>query len=164
MHSNHEATAALWKKIEHVRIGMLTTVAADNTLVSRPMTNQKVDKDGLLWFYVSDESAVSKQIDVQPNVCVSFTALEDSLYVSVSGRADIVKDKALIHSMWNPIVAAWFPNGPDDPHVALIKVEIHSAEYWDSKLSKMTQLLKMAAAAVTGKPPTDISDHKKIAL
>jgi len=162
--STNESTSALWQKIEHVRIGMLTTVSSDNALVSRPMTNQKVDKDGFLWFYVSDESSVSKQIEACHDVNVSFAAPEDSLYVSVAGQAEIVKDKALIHSMWNPIVAAWFPNGPDDPHVALIKVEIRSAEYWDSKLSKMTQLLKMAKAAITGKPPTDISDHQKIAL
>lgn len=162
--SNNESTALLWQKIEHVRIGMLTTVSSDNALVSRPMTSQKVDKDGLLWFYVSDESAVSQQIAARPDVNVSFASPEDSLYVSVTGRAEIVQDKALIHSMWNPIVAAWFPNGADDPHVALIKVDIHSAQYWDSKLSKMTQLLKMMQAAVTGKPPTDISDHKKITL
>ncbi|MES2831016.1 MAG: pyridoxamine 5'-phosphate oxidase family protein [Pseudomonadota bacterium] len=162
--SNNESITLLRQKIEHVRIGMLTTISSDRTLVSRPMTNQKIDDDGLLWFYVSDESAVSQQIEAQPNVNVSFTAPEDSLYVSVAGSAELIKDRSLIHSMWNPIVAAWFPNGPDDPHVALIKVEMHSAEYWDSKLSKMTQLMKMMKAAVTGKPPTDISEHKKIAL
>ena len=50
-------------------------------------------------------------------------------------------------------MAAWFPEGVDDPHLALVKVTIEAAEYWDAELGKMRQLLKMARAAITGHPP-----------
>ena len=155
---------SLWQKIEHVRVGMLTTVNAEGTLESRPMTNQKIDEQGLLWFFVNDQAAVSKQIAHNGSVNVSFAAPSDSLYVSVSGAAEIVKDLATIKSMWNPIVGAWFPGGAEDPHVALIRVKLCSAEYWDSDKSKMTQLFMMAKAAVTGEPPTGIGEHRTIAL
>ena len=164
MQSSSDSTAALWKKIEHVRVGMLTTVDADGTLSSRPMTSQKVDEAGLLWFFVSDQANVAKNIQHSPHVNVAFAAPEDSLYVSVSGAAEIIKDPATIKSMWNPFVQAWFPDGPDDPHVALIKVRIGAAEYWDSDKSKMTQLMEMAKAAVTGHPPTAIGEHRKVEL
>ncbi|MBC7513184.1 MAG: pyridoxamine 5'-phosphate oxidase family protein [Herminiimonas sp.] len=164
MLSKEEAHPTLWQKIEHVRVGMLTTVGPDGALLSRPMSNQQVDADGALWFFVSDEAAVSKQIVSSPNVNVSFAAPEDSLYVSVAGTAALVKDKEKIAAMWNPMVSAWFPKGADDPHVALIRVAIDSAEYWDSDKSRMMQLFAMAKAAVTGKPPTDIGEHKKIVL
>ena len=68
------------------------------------------------------------------------------------------------HRGANPLVGAWFPKGIEDPHVTLIGVTIDSAEYWDSDKSRMMQLFAMAKAAVTGKPPTDIGDHKKIVL
>lgn len=164
MQATNQSTDSLWKKIEHVRVGMLTTVGDDQALYSRPMTSQKVDADGLLWFFASDHAAVSKSIEKNPEVNVSFASPEDSLYVSVSGNGAVVKDNALIKSMWNPMVQAWFPAGPDDPHVALIKVTLTAAEYWDSDNSKMTQLYKMAKAAVTGQVPTDIGDHKKFDL
>ena len=164
MQSNNDLIASLRQKIEHVRVGMLTTIGPDNTLLSRPMTSQKIDKDCFLWFFVSDEAAVSRQIEANPSVNASFAAPDDNLYVSVSGMAEIIKDKETIKSMWNPIVGAWFPGGSDDPHVALIKVRMTSAEYWNSEKSKMTQLFEIAKAAMTGKPPTDIGEHKLVTV
>jgi hypothetical protein len=41
-------------------------------------------------------------------------------------------------------------------------VHIVKAEYWDVNDSKMVQMLKMAKAAVTGKPPTDMGEHRKV--
>lgn len=164
MDNTTDTTASLWTKIEHVRVGMLTTVGEGGALFSRPMTSQRVDKDGLLWFFVSDQAAVAHNIEHNPSVNVAFAAPDDSLYVSVSGTASIVKDRTTIHSMWNPMVAAWFAGGADDPHVALIKVQVASAEYWDSDKSKMAQLFAMAKGAVSGKPPTDIGEHKKVVI
>ena len=164
MQTTTAANAGLWQKIEHVRVGMLTTVGDNGQLNSRPMTSQKVDDDGLLWFFTSDQAAVAKQIGNNPAVNVAFAAPDDSLYVSVSGKAAIVHERETIKAMWNPFVQAWFPGGPEDPHVALIKVSVTAAEYWDSDKSKMSQLLDMAKAAMSGKPPTDIGEHKKVAL
>lgn len=163
MQTTTDTTAALREKIEHVRVGMLTTLNAENKLESRPMTNQKIDEAGQLWFFVSDEAAVSKQIERNPAVNVSFSEPNDSLYVSTSGEAQLVHDREIIKAMWNPMVAAWFPKGADDPHVTLIKVKLSSAEYWDSDKSKMTQLFLMAKAAVTGTPPK-MGEHTTVRL
>lgn len=164
MTSTVESTSDLWQKIQHIRVGMLTTLAEGNTLLSRPMTSQNVDKEGLLWFFTSDQATVAEDILRQPTVNVSFTAPDDSLYVSVSGHAEVIKDRTVIRDMWNPMVGAWFPGGPDDPHVALLKVKVSGAEYWDSDKSKMMQLFAMAKAAMTGEPPTAIGEHKKVNL
>ena len=141
---------------------MLTTSDPSGNLVSRPMTSQKVDKEGLLWFFTSDQAKVASEIEHDASINVSFVAPDDSLYVSVSGDAEMVKDSAIIKEMWNPMVGAWFPGGADDPHVALIKVTIIAADYWNSDKSKMMQLFAMAKAAVTGVPPVNIGEHQKI--
>jgi general stress protein 26 len=163
MQYNTDSHTILRQKIEHVRIGMLTTIDLENNLLSRPMTSQRVDNEGFLWFFVSDEAAVSKQIESNQSVNASFAAPDINLYVSVSGNAEIIKDKETIRSMWSPLVSAWFPGGADNSHVSLIKVQVTSAEYWDSEKSTMMQLALMAKAAVTGEPPTDIGEHKKLA-
>jgi len=61
-------------------------------------------------------------------------------------------------------VEAWFPKGINDPDLALVRVKISHADYWDVKSSKLVQLYKMAKAAITGKPPTDMGEHAEVKM
>jgi len=149
-------------RIKDVKFGMFTTTDDLRIMTSRPLTNQQVDADGNLWFFVSDQEAFTRDLLTNPSVNVSFADVGDHLYVSVSGRAELLRDRAKAEELWNPAVKAWFPQGLDDPHLALLKVRIQAAEYWDTGNSKMVTLFAMAKAAITGKPPTDIGEHKHI--
>ena len=151
-------------KIKSVKFGMFTTSDDTRTLTSRPLTQQQVDSEGQIWFFVTDEAAYTRDLLNNPQVNVSFAEPSDSLYVSVCGRAELLKDRAKAEELWNPIVKAWFPGGLDDPHLSLIKVTIQSAEYWDSDASKMRQFFEMAKAAITGDPPKDLGEHGKVNL
>jgi general stress protein 26 len=151
-------------KIAGVKFGMFTTRDADGTLSSRPMTSQQVDDAGQIWFFTSDKTDFVRHLSEHPEVNVSFSAPDDSLYVSIAGHAEMVRDRAKTDELWNPMVAAWFDGGRDDPHLALIRVQMASAEYWDTHSSKMTQLYALAKAALTGKAPRDPGEHKKISL
>ena len=155
--------AELKSKIKAIRFAMFTTVDADAKLVSVPMTNQEMDADGNLWFFTSTESELWENIVAHPEVNLSFAEPNDSVYVSISGRAERVVDRARIHAMWNPAVQAWFPHGPDDPHAMLVRVVSNTAEYWDSNASTMVQMFNMAKAVLTGTTPVD-SAHAKITL
>ncbi len=162
--SRQDQLATLREKVEDVRFGMFTTINPDQSLSSRPMTSQQIDEQGQLWFFTSDESAFAKNLVEQASVNVTFAKPEDSLYVSISGRAMLMKNREKAEELWNPMVKAWFPDGLDDPHLALINVDMHSAEYWDSASSKMTQLFAMAKGVLTGERPTDMGEHVEIKL
>jgi general stress protein 26 len=85
--------------------------------------------------------------------------------VSVSGTAERVVDRDRIRALWNPMVAAWFPNGVDDPHVVLVRVASHTVHFWDSKENKVTQMFEMAKAAITGtSPEIEPGEHGKFKL
>lgn len=155
--------AELADKIKSVRFAMLTTIDEHQHLISRPMTKQDLDGEGNLWFFTSSTTDLSENIAVRPQVNVAFSEPDDHLYVSVSGRAERVLDPAKIKELWNAGAQAWFPNGPDDPQVLLIKVVPHAAEYWNSSGSGMVQLFKMAKAVLTGTTP-DGGEHGKIPL
>ena len=155
--------AELKSKIKSIRFAMFTTVDEHGHLTSRPMTNQDMDAEGDLWFFTSSETDLWTNIAAQPQVNLSFSEPEDSVYVSISGRAERVVDRAKIKEMWNPAVQAWFPAGPDDPHAMLVRVVSDSAEYWDSNASSMVQLYKMAKAVLTGNTP-ESGEHAKINL
>jgi general stress protein 26 len=157
--------AALAEKISSMRFAMFTTVDAHGHLISHPMTNQETDAEGALWFYTSTQAPLWQNIAVAPEVNVSFARPDESLYVSISGSAERVVDRERIRALWNPMVQAWFPHGPDDEHVVLVRVLPHSAEYWDSNDSKMVRLFQMAKAAVTGTTPeVDPGEHGMITL
>jgi general stress protein 26 len=162
-HATH--VAELTAKIQPVRFAMFTTVDQHGHLTSQPMTNQEVDKDGGLWFYTSTMTDLWENIAANPKVNLSFAEPEDSLFVSISGTAERVVDRARIKQLWNPMIAAWFPNGVDDPHVVLVRVAARSVHYWDSNEKKMTQMFEMAKAAITGtKPEVEPGEHGKFTL
>ena len=162
---NRDHADALSDKIGAMRFAMFTTRDASGHLVSQPMTNQQVDDEGGLWFYTRSTTELWENIAHEPEVNVSFANSDDSTYVSVSGRAERVVDRAQIKALWNPMVQAWFPAGPEDEHVVLVRVMPHAAEYWDSNDSKMVRLFQMAKAAVTGATPdVDPGEHGMIKL
>ncbi|MDX5482573.1 MAG: pyridoxamine 5'-phosphate oxidase family protein [Hymenobacteraceae bacterium] len=150
-------------KIKDIDIAMMTTMDDDGSLRSRPMQTPEVKADGALWFFTGYESGKSHEIKNDSHVNLSYSKPSDNLYVSVSGRASLSRDRQKIEELWSPAMKAWFPEGKDDPNIGLIKVTIDKAEYWDSPSSAVVHLYGMAKAAITGERP-DPGDNKKINL
>jgi len=151
-------------KIKRVRFGMFTTLDSDQVLTSRPLTMQQIDGEGNMWFFTSDEADFTRDLAQHAQVNVSFSNPDEQLYLSVTGQAYLVKDRAKARELWTPLVRAWYPGGLDDPHLALIRVRIHTAEYWDASASKMKQLVQLAKTAVTGRAPVAMGKHTTICL
>lgn len=152
----------LHSKIASIRFCMLTTVNDDLSLSSRPMTQQALDDDATLWFFTSDDSELVQNLLLHPKVNISFSEPSDNIYVSITGDATLVKDRGKAEQLWNPMVSAWYPLGVDDPHVILVKVKIHCAEYWDSHTNKMMNMFSIAKAVITGERPKDVGEHEKL--
>ena len=116
--------------INDSRIGMFTTVNEEGALVSRPLAVQDVKDDGDMWFFTSATTSQVAHVRAHPGVNVSFG--KGTEWVSVAGTAEVVTDRQKIHELWNQMVEAWFPDGPDTPEVVLLHVDSDSAEYWTS--------------------------------
>jgi general stress protein 26 len=145
-----EETRKVAELLRDERIGMLTTTAPDGTLTSRPMALQRVEFDGDLWFFASRGSRKIAHVAADPQVNVA--TVGSSSWVSLTGQAAVVDDLATKQALWDPVVGAWFPDGPDDPDVVLLRVAATSAEYWDSPGGRVASLISFAKAKVTGKP------------
>jgi general stress protein 26 len=156
----------LWELIEDIKFAMFTTRHSNGHLHSRPMTTQNSDLDeqSSLWFFVSRRSEIVADIATQPQVNIAYADPGDDSYVSVSGDAAVVDNPAKKEQLWSKMTEAWFPGGIDDPDLALLEVRITHANYWDVKDSKLVQLYKMAKAAVTGKPPTELGEHGEVRM
>jgi general stress protein 26 len=143
--------ARLRELIEHIETAQLVTMDTDGVMRSRPMATQKLDEDAELWFFTNDYSAMVDNVLVHPEVCVAYADPANNSYVSVSGKAELVRDAQKIRHLWRPALAAWFPQGVDDPDLALLRVDVISAQYWDATSSKLVQLFGMIKAMATGK-------------
>lgn len=158
-----EAIKKLGELMKDIDFAMLTTVEQDGSLRSRPMSTQQVEFDGDLWFFVGASSPKSQEVQRDPRVNVSYAQPDKQRYVSVSGRGELVRDKQKMQDFWNPVYKIWFKDGLDDPDLALLKVHVEQAEYWDSPSSKFVRLVGFAKAFVTG-DDSSLGDNEKIAL
>lgn len=147
---------------EGIDFCMLTTINGGQ-LRSRPMSTQEMDENGDLWFFTSDQTHKVDEIEKDNRVNAAYSKPDDNVYVSVAGSGAIVKDRAKIEELWNPILKAWFPEGLDDPTLCLLKVSVEEAEYWDSPNSKIVQLYGFVKAMVTGERAKG-GEHGKVEL
>lgn len=141
----------LWDKVKNIKVAMMTTHESDGSLRSRPMYTQKTEFDGNIWFFTKDDSPKISEITKDTQINLSYADSDDDTYVSVSGTAQVVKNKEKAKELWNTALKAWFPKGLDDPHIALIKIDVDYAEFWDAPSSKMVQLFGMAKSILEGK-------------
>lgn len=143
----------LWERIKDHKTAMLTTVSKEGFIHSRPMMTQEREPDMDLWFVTSLNTEKIDEIKQNPKVGVLYYRDSDNAYVSLSGVAQIHQDKDLIKSKWKEDWRIWFPDGPEQSDLALIKVEAAEAEYWEPKGGKLTVMFEMARGYLTGEHP-----------
>jgi general stress protein 26 len=157
---NEEAKAKFKKLTEEIRVCMFITNNKENNH-TRPMATIQTDEDGTLWFFTDVRSIKVEEVNTDNSIHLVYAHPGKESYLDVWGRADVITDRQQIKDKWSPIVKAWFPNGSDDPNLALLKVTPGDCYYWDSETGKMVAFAKIAAAAITG---TRLSEGKEGAL
>ena len=125
-----QAVGTLAALIRQIRIAMLTTLTAEGVFRSRPITTHGARFDGDLWFLTRVDSAKLDQVRQHHRVGLTYARPTDNTYVSVSGTAQVVIDRSKAEELWDPSYHVWFPGGPSDPDLALIKATVELAEYW----------------------------------
>lgn len=150
----------LWEMVKDIKFAMFTTRHRENGhLHSRPMTtqNRKHDEGDAVYFFMPSDSDPVHDLQSDAQVNLAYSDGDDT-WVSVSGTAELVDDVAMKRQLWNKPTEAWMPEGPESPHVALVRVRISHADYWDVTSNKLVQLYTMAKTAITGHPPKNPGD------
>jgi general stress protein 26 len=153
-----QAVTKLHHLVDEISVAMVTTVTPDGTLRARPMFTCGMEEDGHLWFFVSDDSGIAHDLAEEAGVNVTYSDPRRDRYVSVTGNANLEDDRAKMKEMWDAKLARYFPQGLDDPHLALLGVRIEFAEYWDHTTSRMAPVPGHARKA--GKDGA--GDHTKV--
>jgi general stress protein 26 len=151
--TNAEAKDKLLSLLKDAHIGMMATTGPDGRMHARPMGTNHVEFDGDLWFLTDRHSGKIDDIERDATVLVTYADTSEQHYISVTGRGEIVRDRETIKEQWFEAARTWFPKGPDDPEIALIKVHVENAEYWDSPSSTALYLYGYLKAVTTGERP-----------
>lgn len=152
----------LLRKIVNDATAAFVVTRGGDTLHGRPMATADVEDDfNSIWFACQRDSAIAKEIGQDGHVFLGYTNGSGSEWASINGYAQLIDNRERVKDLWQPIWKNWF-SGPDDPSIVLIQVVPEHAEYWDSG-SRVVQMLKFAAAAVTGEH-VDEGEHGEVDL
>ena len=160
--TEQDALGKLRDLIKDIRVAMVITTDDQGELHTRPMYAQQAETDGDLWFATSTSSSLVRELRDNMRILATFSEPDDQRYVVVRGEGFVNHDQAKIEELWNPGMKAWFPAGPADPDIALVRVEAHRAEYWDSP-SAPVRWVQFVAALATGSRPKG-GTHEELSL
>ena len=133
---------------------MLVTVTPEGMLRGRPMALQDPDAldDCDLWFVTPEDSAKVHEITGDHRVCICCFRSRDKAYISISAMARMEKSTTEVRRLWKPDWKAWFPNGPEDPSITLLKLNVLHAEYWEPEGGRLRVLFDMLRSIASGEP------------
>lgn len=150
----------VWRKVQDARFVMLTTLDADESIHSCPMTVRH--EGGRLWCFTAADAPSAQHIAAGSAVAAIVMDDGNSFYVTLGCDAQVLDDRDAMRRLWSAPVQAWFPQGLDDPSLRLICLVPQRMEYWDSASSTLVRIALMATAYVSGRPPAGIGTHEVV--
>jgi general stress protein 26 len=142
----------LGELIEEVEVAMLTTHAADGSMVSRPLQTLKYRGNGELVFFTGAASHKQDELRAHPDVNIAYANPSKQVYVSVRGEASLDRDRATIDELWSPAFNIYFEGGRDDPDLEVLRVRIRDAGFWEASGNFVGRAIDFARAAMSHDP------------
>ncbi|HEY0179550.1 MAG TPA: pyridoxamine 5'-phosphate oxidase family protein [Dokdonella sp.] len=164
MNDDADPSAGLHKLgelIEGIEVAMLTTHAADGTLVSRPVQTLQFDADGNLYFFTAAGSGKVEEILAHADVNLAYADPARGRYVSVRGQARVERDEAKIRELWSPTQRPFYPQGVDDPRLVVLRVRVRDAAYWEPSGHFLVRAFEFVRAYFS-ETPSDLGRHGRL--
>lgn len=154
MADTQEIKETLWKKMADSPYLMVGK--ADGSSHSEPLMAQ-LDKDlvDTLFFFTGKDNRLADG----GKVMAQFVSKGHDYFACMSGTIRQDNDKAMIDKLWSKQVEAWFPEGKEDPNLALLRMDIDSAELWETDISLTGRVKMLFGGTITAE---ESSSHAKV--
>jgi general stress protein 26 len=149
--SRDEAEAKLWAEIKHGRIGMLAL--ADEPRRFQPMSAIAEPDERIIWFFTRLDTDLARAVTGADEAIFIVQSKDGDLQACLVGELDLLRDEGRIDRYWNPMIAAWFPDGKDDPKLALLRFTISGAEVWRTTTGLIGTAWEVVKANTTRRLP-----------
>lgn len=128
----------------------------------QPMTAFTEPEQGLVWFFTRTDTDLAQSIQEGKGAMM---VVQDGqkFHACVGGDLTLQHDPARIDKYWNPVVAAWYPEGKADPKLTLLCLDVHDAQVWVSEGGPLKFAFEIARANATGTTP-DVGGSTRLNL
>lgn len=129
--------ADLAGKMRDIDFATLSTRTDNGAISGRPMSNNReVEYDGDAYFFTLEDTRTVADIRRDPRVGLAYQGKSGMLgmrpfFLTVEGRAELIRDKGRFAEHWTGDLDRWFDQGIDTPGLVLIKVSAERVHYWD---------------------------------
>jgi general stress protein 26 len=154
-------SAKLGQLIRDIRVALLTTMDRDGNLHTRPVQTLQVEGDQALWFFTDWSSAKVDELNHDVRVSLGYADPAKNVYCAVSGFGRLLRDTQKAKQLWSVEQRAFYPDGPEDERLALLRVQIEHAEYWIAP-GRTSYIVALVTAAITGTPAGVLGENEKI--
>jgi general stress protein 26 len=160
-HSDPGDFAKLGELIRDIRVALLTTRDLDGRFHTRPVETLQIEGDRTLWFFTDWMSPKVDELTHDVRVSLGYADPTKNAYVAVSGSGGLFRNVEKARELWSIEQRAYYPEGPDDERLALLRVVIERAEYWIAP-GRTSYLIAAATAAVTGTPAGVVGENRQL--
>ena len=108
-----------------------------------------------MFFFIGKDNRVAGK----DKLMLQFVSKGHDYFACLSGNGRIDNDPALIDKLWDKQVEAWFPGGKSDPNLALLRVDIDSAELWETDMSLSGRVKMLFGGTIK---PSESGSHAKV--
>lgn len=144
----------LRERVAEVSVAMVASIDEHGRLSSRPLTVQRIDENGDIYF------VVSRSADwVIGGQAINVALVDDGrTWVSVSGTAEYVTGTSLLSDLWDEVTATNFGGDRADA----VAMQVHAArwEYWTAP-NRVARVVEVAKAFAMDRAP-DFGDRGMI--
>ena len=152
----------VWDIIEKAGVCMLTTHFVGG-LRARPLEARPDRNAGSIFFVTDIHSSKEDEIEAAPDVGLVFIDSASKAYLSITGRACVMRDAEKTKTAWRKTDEVWWPGGLNDPDVCLLRIEPFTAELWDGPASAVVTAFEFAKAKLTGEEPK-LGENRKVTV
>ncbi|MBL8555365.1 MAG: pyridoxamine 5'-phosphate oxidase family protein [Phenylobacterium sp.] len=155
--SYNDVQDRLWSAIEHNNTGMLG-LAGDRHHF-QPMTAFVERDTHALWFFTKNDTDLAQAIGAGGEA--AFVFVDRKLQACIDGRLSLDHDRGRIDRYWNAHVAAWYPDGKDDPSLTLLRLDVTEAAVWITEGGLLKYAFEVAKANAAGTIP-DVGERRDL--
>ena len=161
-HDQNEIEDRLWKEIDKGRFGMLG-LTGEKSQHFQPMTAFAERETGEIWFYTYKDTDLAQAVQDGAEAMFIVVSKDQELQGCIGGRLTQAHDAVRLEKYWNPHVAAWYPEGKDDPRLTMLRFDCRDAQVWLTEAGPVKYGWEIARANSTGRMP-DLGDKASLNL
>jgi general stress protein 26 len=162
-HNQKEIEQRLWKELTRARTVMLGVVGGAPVQHFQPMSAFAEKETGQIWFFTRKETDLARACLSGADAMMILMTKDQELQACVGGRLIQDHDRTRMDRYWGPVVAAWYPQGKDDPALTLLRLDAEDAQVWLSEAGPVKFGYEIAKANATHTMP-DIGERTHLDL